>query len=321
VILFSYVFSRKTTKEQLIGTNKSSLELHNALTLPFICYVPHCITTTRTHQRSKENKMTMSTSSMNRPASSVPMRDALPKTNSFTSVTDIILLDQLEANDDNKASIVTTPMEEQLSVMNDDDDIRIEKEKQDCESAEIRDAVLLVTSPESAPTPSTTRKGVRYGFVEQRIYNRIVGDHPDVKVGPPVTFDWEYGVLPLLTVDDYEQRRLEQRTGVPVSSSTLSTSSPYQPTRYSTGLRRMSSITRKNMLRTLFDVTEEEIIAAEREVQLIQKQRERTVSQSTASAIVESNVRRVGRKFRKSLSKVLYAVGTSMPTPYSISAY
>ena len=84
----------------------------------------------------------------------------------------------------------------------------------------------------------------------------------------------------------------------------------------------MSSITRKNVLRNLFDVSEADILAAEREVQIIQKQRERSAVQSTASAVVESNLRRVGRKLRKSVGQALMAMATLPVGPsYAIPTY
>jgi uncharacterized protein YqeY len=83
----------------------------------------------------------------------------------------------------------------------------------------------------------------------------------------------------------------------------------------------LSSITRKNMLRTLFEISEDEILAAEREVQIIQKQRARSSHQSTTSAVVESNFRRAGRKVRKSMGKVLMAMAT-LPLPnYAVPSY
>jgi hypothetical protein len=213
-------------------------------------------------------------------------RGTIPKSNSFTSVTDVLLIHSSDgATPDVKApQQPQSPMSESSS-----------------------------RSDTNHNNDAATSKSVRFGLIDQRIYNRIVGDHPDVKVGPPITFSWEYGVLPSTPIDEYEQQKQRSST----SSSTVSRQ--YQPSYY--GLRRLSSITRKNMLRTLFEVSEDEILAAEREVQLIQKQRERSASQSTASAVVESNFRRAGRKVRKSVGKVLMAIAT-LPLPsYAVSSY
>jgi hypothetical protein len=128
------------------------------------------------------------------------------------------------------------------------------------------------------------KKSVSFGSIQQREYNRIVGDHPDVRVGPPVTFSWEYSELSPVSVDDYESNRV-----------------PYKK------LLRMSSITRKNMLRTIFDIPEEDIRLAEKEVQKIRQQRERSAKQSETSAVVESAVKRAGRKLRKNLVRSITA--------------
>jgi hypothetical protein len=172
--------------------------------------------------------------------------------------------------------------------------------------------ILLINETEGVAkaTQSNTgdarinRKTVRFGSIERREYNRVVGDHPDVRVGPPLSFSWEYGVLPSVNIDEYEHSKLEKVS-----------------TQRSSGLRRMSSITRKNMLRTLFEVSEEEILAAEREVQRIHKQREQSMKQSEASAVVESTMRRAGRKLRKSFGKAVLAMAAIPASPYSVQAY
>ena len=216
-------------------------------------------------------------------------RAAIPKNNSFTSVTDVLLIQVASEADTSTAPTVKVAQQP---------------------SPQSQSPMLEQGSNQNV----ALSKSVRFGLIDQRIYNRIVGDHPDVKVGPPITFSWEYGVLPSTPIDEYEQQK--QRS----MSSSSSSGTRYQ-TPYNNGLRRLSSITRKNMLRTRFDISDEEINAAEREVQLIQKQRTRSVSQSTASAVVESNFRRAGRKVRKSIGKIMLAMST-LPLPnYTMPAY
>lgn len=145
------------------------------------------------------------------------------------------------------------------------------------------------------------KKSVSFGSIRIREFNRIVGDHPDVKVGPPVSLSWEHGELPPVTVDDYESNR-----------------GPYKRT------LRMSSITRKNMLRNVFEVDEDEIRSAEKEVQKIRQSREKSVKQSEASAVVESAVKRAGRKLRKNLIRSLSASSKMLAmsaTPMYVQAY
>ena len=222
-------------------------------------------------------------------------RVAIPKNDSFTSVTDVLLINV----SDTDTQDVKVPQQHMLDLLPSDD------------TSSTSSSTVSTTSTTTA-TAST--KSVRFGVIDQRIYNRIVGDHPDVKVGPPITFSWEYGVLPSTPIDEYEQQKQQPPSNQPQQLTQHQRSSYY-------GLRRLSSITRKNMLRTLFEVSEDEILAAEREVQIIQKQRNRSASQSTASAVVESNFRRAGRKVRKSVGKVLMAMAT-LPIPsYAVASY
>ena len=224
-------------------------------------------------------------------------RVAIPKNDSFTSVTDVLLINV----SDTDTQDVKVPQQHMLDLLPPDD------------TNSTSSSTVSTTSTTTTTTTAST-KSVRFGVIDQRIYNRIVGDHPDVKVGPPITFSWEYGVLPSTPIDEYEQQKQQPPSNQPQQLTQHQRSSYY-------GLRRLSSITRKNMLRTLFEVSEDEILAAEREVQIIQKQRNRSASQSTASAVVESNFRRAGRKVRKSVGKVLMAMAT-LPIPsYAVASY
>jgi hypothetical protein len=145
------------------------------------------------------------------------------------------------------------------------------------------------------------KKSVTFGKVHRREFNRIVGDHPDVKVGPPISLDWGYGELPSLLLEEYESNR-----------------APFKP------FLRMSSITRKNILRNVFEVDEEEIRSAEKEVQRIRQGREKSAKQSESVAVVESTVLRAGRKLRKGFIRSLSATGKMFVVgsmPMSVHAY
>ena len=107
-----------------------------------------------------------------------------------------------------------------------------------------------------------------------RTYDRIVGDHPDVVVGPPLTFSWEYLQADAVDLDEYEENRAPKKR-----------------------ILRLSSITRKNLLRNVFEATEEEILGAEKEIQKIKKQRENTVRQSKTTSKVESTLKSARKKF------------------------
>jgi hypothetical protein len=162
----------------------------------------------------------------------------------------------------------------------------------------IGDDAVEVETVETKPP----KKTVSFGAVQRREFNRIVGDHPDVKVGPPVSFDWEYGDLPSISLEEYESSRAAYKR-----------------------LLRMSSITRKNMLRNVFEVDEEEIRSAEKEVQRIRLLREKSAKQSESAAVVESAMKRAGRKLRKGFIKSISASGRMLAAsgsmPMSVHAY
>lgn len=158
----------------------------------------------------------------------------------------------------------------------------------------------LVTLEESAKTESTSsssdeslKKSVSFATVHVREYNRTVGDNPDVRVGPPISLSWEYVVLPEQTIDDYEASKPDRRK------------------RY----LRLSSITRRNLLITVFGIPEEEVRKAEEEAKRVHKLREHSNNQSKASEKVEVAVRsakrKIGRSIRKSFFKGLSAASAS----------
>jgi hypothetical protein len=148
------------------------------------------------------------------------------------------------------------------------------RESQDVHLSELGESGHSLASTDvSASSSSAGRKSVSFSVVEIREYNRIVGDHPDVRVGPPISISWEYSEREQQSIDDFE-------TNHPPQKSVL----------------RMSSITRRNILTRVFEVPEEEIRAAEREVQKIQRQREQTNKQGKAGEKVEAVVQAVKRK-------------------------
>ena len=118
------------------------------------------------------------------------------------------------------------------------------------------------------------RSVVTFGSIQVREYNRIVGDHPDVKVGPPISIGWDFVEHDALPLEDYESTRTRRF------------------------VRRLSSITRKNMLEHVFGIPAEEIAAAERENQKI---RQRTTNSSSSSSLskVSSKTASVRRKLKR----------------------
>jgi hypothetical protein len=136
-------------------------------------------------------------------------------------------------------------------------------------------------SAHSTVTVNSAIKTTKVGFssIEIREYERIVGDHPDTKVGPPMSLGWAFV--------EHESRSLDE----------------YESSRQKKGTRRMSSITRKNILKNVFEISEEEIRNAEKEVQKILKSRQKTNSQGKASEKAEVVAQSFGRKMKRTFSK------------------
>lgn len=143
----------------------------------------------------------------------------------------------------------------------------------------IKSDSMILLSNEDSPKEQTRATKVKFASVEIRDYNRIVGDHPDVKVGPPMSIGWEYSARESMPLNEYEETRPRRKVYL-----------------------RMSSVTRKNMLHNVFGIPEEEIAAAEQEVQKIKRLRDHSVKQGKTSAKVESGLLSFRRKLRRNLS-------------------
>mmetsp|Transcript_26135 Transcript_26135/g.26571 ORF Transcript_26135/g.26571 Transcript_26135/m.26571 type:complete len:216 (+) Transcript_26135:42-689(+) len=111
------------------------------------------------------------------------------------------------------------------------------------------------------------RRTVSFGSIYVRQYERIVGDHPDTKVGIPLSIGWSY-------YDDEEQYIN------PVSLER------YESDRIKRGRKvlRMSSITRENMLLNVFRIPKQELIEAEKKIKKIRKQRNQSKNQNVIIA-------------------------------------
>lgn len=136
---------------------------------------------------------------------------------------------------------------------------------------------IVKQSSEPVTSFEESKKSVNFSTVSIREFSLVVGDHPDVKVGPPISIGWQFMEHDAQALDQYEEER---------------------PVRI---LRRMTSITRKNLLSNEFGIPEEEIRAAEKEVQLILKSRDKSKRQSKLSEKTEGAVRSARRKMKKAL--------------------
>jgi hypothetical protein len=110
------------------------------------------------------------------------------------------------------------------------------------------------SQPQTELQSRRTRK-VQFDTIEIRKYNKVLGDNPACRDGPPTQLDWEYSVLPSTSIDEYEEKRRPRR------------------------LRRhlaLTSITRRNSMFYHFGYTHEEIDEAAEAIKKIQKQRQVT---------------------------------------------
>lgn len=145
----------------------------------------------------------------------------------------------------------------------DEDDTRYESDKKGFDSSD-----------------TSSKRAVSFGLIRIREYNRIVGDHPSVHGGPPLSNGWEFVQKSALQIDVYERRK-RQRT------------SPLL----------MNSIKREIMLRGVFGVSIDDIRAAEKQVQKIQRQRLQTLNQGNKPGrVVENAMEFAKRRFRQTFS-------------------
>lgn len=133
------------------------------------------------------------------------------------------------------------------------------------------------------------KKSVSFGVVSVREYNRIVGEHPETKVGPPIALGHEFVENPTIHIDEFENSKPESKRSL-----------------------RMSSITRKNLLLNVWGYSEEEVRSAEKEVQKIRKQRDLSVNQGKVVTVVDNAVTTTKRKLRRIFSGKNFTRGLSM---------
>jgi len=136
--------------------------------------------------------------------------------------------------------------------------------------------VTEVFSDDSSSSDDEHRR-VSFGAIQVREYERVVGDHPDTRIGVPLSIGWGYIEHDMIPIEKYESERSSK------------------------GNLRMSSITRKNILHNVFGIPEEELRDAEKEVQKIKKGRERSNKQSNLGAKSESAILGLRRKTKSFL--------------------
>jgi hypothetical protein len=167
------------------------------------------------------------------------------------------------------------------------------------------------TSISSKRPRNSSKKVVTFHLVYVREYDRVVGDHPEVKVGPPVALGWNYVTQSPVMVEAYDiERELNS------SSHGSAAGKP----------DRLTSIARKNMLFE-YGYTETDFRKAEQDVKIIQEQRSMTKKEgkkavdggATNTDDDRTKLQRVGRSFRKNFMSSLSAAAKAMATPVMIA--
>jgi hypothetical protein len=120
-------------------------------------------------------------------------------------------------------------------------------------------------------------RSVSFGPIHVRHYERIVGDHPETRVGVPLALGWVY----------YEDEKYAD--GIPIDR--------YECDRIRKGKFRMSSITRKNILLNVFEVPLEDIVRAEKRSKKLQKERKKQFN--NAKNPTQTAFMKFGKKIRK----------------------
>lgn len=112
----------------------------------------------------------------------------------------------------------------------------------------------LVVSEQNKNNSSKSTSVVQFGTIEVRSYDVCIGDNPSVSYGTPISLDWDYVVELKDTVEKYESiRSLTKRRNM--------------------RQMMMNFNYRRNILLLHWNVTEEELLQAEKDMNIIRSQR------------------------------------------------
>jgi hypothetical protein len=140
---------------------------------------------------------------------------------------------------------------------------------------------------------SNSKKAVSFGLIHVREYDCVVGDNPTVRAGPPISIGWKYVEKQGVPITDYEKIKRPRTSDL-----------------------RMGSYTRKRLLRQ-FDVSLEDIRAAERIARTIQIQRSQTAQQGKTGAAIEYAMESARRKMHRIFSNKSRLEGI-LPIPQKV---
>ncbi|CAB9519504.1 expressed unknown protein [Seminavis robusta] len=145
-----------------------------------------------------------------------------------------------------------------------------------------------VASTASTNFNDSMERLTRVGFssIQIRSFDRILGDNPDVRSGPPLSIGWEYEEGDVMDLNAYELgKRYKDDDKV---------SSKEEP------VTVLTVGTRRDML-TKMGVRLDDIIEAENEVYRIKKNRQETMKQSKVFERTEEMLQSAKRKLKRTL--------------------
>ncbi|KAL3810460.1 hypothetical protein ACHAXA_008822 [Cyclostephanos tholiformis] len=126
------------------------------------------------------------------------------------------------------------------------------------------------------------QRGVAFAHVNIREYERVLGDNPSVRSGPPLSIGWRYSPEPLtISIEDYEFAK-----GPPRSSAEFC----------------VPKTVRESMLKEHAEVSRPQMVAAVRSIQKDKAQRRKTVV-NLGMAGVEEKIEGAKRKVNKILRR------------------
>ncbi|KAL3944036.1 MAG: hypothetical protein SGBAC_001904 [Bacillariaceae sp.] len=150
----------------------------------------------------------------------------------------------------------------------------------------------------SSDENSSDSRRVSFGAIHVREHERVIGDHPETKIGVPLSLGWGYHDKESVAIEKYEDDRVLK------------------------GNLRMSSITRKRILHTVYGIPEEEIRAAETEVRIISERNEKMKKKTEKKTKRSSAMKKVGNQFKKILNADAFIKGLAAASPgTSMMAY
>jgi hypothetical protein len=122
-------------------------------------------------------------------------------------------------------------------------------------------------------------KSVRFESVSIRSYQQTLGDNPGVSYGPPISLDWDYEEHQNIDIDEYEFKRGFQRRT----------------------MRQMvvSYYLRKSILTREYGFSEDELVKAKKEADMIKIKRGVTNYFGIPMMKVETAIQSAGRKAKR----------------------